>query len=559
MTDLQLHITSVLGLLLGVSLIAGLLAESLHLPKVTAYLIVGIVLGPQVYDIIPHNHVDAFKPMLKLAMSLVLFNLGTQFVFKKIRTILGRTLFLAGGEFLGTILLVTGGLLLFQVKFDMAILLACLALATAPATTVLVLKELQSEGPVTNKAGILVALNNFGSVVSFEVAFLIIQAVAGTLEGSMFSEAGKIVLQIGGSILLGGLAGLTLSYSCGLLRKSRWLVLLVAVSTFLLGICLSFDVPYLLTFLAMGATVANTSDSADTIREELDHITGLLCVLFFAVHGAELELDSFVSAGLIGAIYIISRMAGKYFGVFIAAKLTRQTPEVKRWLGATMMAQAGAAISLAAIAVERNPTLGEPIQTVILGSVVIFELIGPLMIRQALLRAGEVPISQAISHTSNTPQGQLIKLADRLSMLYQRKRSSDVPPQEVQVASLMRKQPGILESAVFADVLSHIEHSHDNTYPVVDPKSILVGVIRYPHLSNVMFEHNVNDLVCAEDLATPARSLLHPDDTLEAAFDMFQKEKDDCIPVVEREEPQQLVGVIRRSDVTRAMIRQRNS
>ena len=210
----------------------------------------------------------------------------------------------------------------------------------------------------------------------------------------------------------------------------------------------------------------------------------------------------------------------------------------------------------ATIAVHRDPELGKPIQDIILGSVVVFEIIGPLFIRQSLLRTGEVPLSQAIRHTSSTPLDQLRSLTDRFRSALSKSAPATSTDSNVKVSDLLRKSKGLSQSANFETIISYIEHSHDNTYPVVDEHMQVVGVIRYPLLSNVMFDNTVTQLVRAEDLATEIEALLYPDEPATNAFELFQAETDDCIPVVTREEPHELLGVVRRSDVMHALITQ---
>ncbi|MCA9123383.1 MAG: cation:proton antiporter [Planctomycetaceae bacterium] len=556
MVEFDLHIASTLGLLLGVCLAAGVFADVLHLPKVTAYLLVGLLVGPSVLDWIPEGHVDLFEPVLKLAMAVVLFNLGCEFTFTKVRRVAAHCLALSAAEIAITCGLVTIGLWMFGCTGSMALLLGCLAVATAPATTILVLKEFRSEGPVTESTGFLVAMNNFACIVLFEMGFLTIQLVQGKLHVPIEQQLGILLQSIAGSMALGVAGGLVVSYGCGLLNMKRWLVLLVATTTFLLGVCETFDIPYMLTFLVMGVTVANTSEMKSKIVDELDHLSGLLAVLFFAAHGTELDVHAFIEVGMIGAVYIICRIAGKWVGVYAAARATRQPLEVRHWLGSCLFAQAGAAIALATIAVHRDPVLGKPIQDIILGSVVVFEIVGPLFIRQSLIRTGEVPLAQAIRHTSSTPLGQVRALADRFRTALHKSAPATTANTSVKVSDLLRKSKGLNQSASFDAIIAHIEHSHDNTYPVVDDRMQVVGVIRYPLLSNVMFDNSVTQLVRAEDLATETDALLHPDQPATDAFELFQAETDDCIPVVTREEPHELLGVVRRSDVMHALITQ---
>jgi Kef-type K+ transport system membrane component KefB len=555
MVEFDLHIASTLGLLLGVCLAAGVFADLLHLPKVTAYLLVGLFIGPSFLDVIPEGHVEVFEPVLKLAMAVVLFNLGCEFTFKKVRHIAARCLTLSASEIVTTCVLVTSGLLLVGCSASTALLLGCLAVATAPATTILVLKEFRSEGPVTESTGFLVAMNNFACIVMFELAFLAIHLVQGKLQIPLTDQLSLLLQDIAGSMALGAAGGLIVSYGCGLMKMKRWLVLLVATTTFLLGVCETFRIPYMLTFLVMGVTVANTSDSKGKIVDELDHLTGLLAVLFFAVHGTELDVNAFIAAGKIGVVYIFCRFAGKWLGVFVAARATRQPLEIRDWLGSCLFAQAGAAIALSTIAVHRDPELGKPIQAVILGSVVVFEIIGPLFIRQSLLRTGEVPLAQAIRHTTNTPLEQVRSLVDRFLSAVGRSATPDSGT-TVKITDLLRKTSGIHQSEDFESVIAHIERSHDNTYPVVNDRMKVVGVIRYTLLSNVMFDDTVTQLIRAEDLATACDNVLHPDDPATQAFELFQAETDDCIPVVTSDESHELLGVVRRSDVMHALITQ---
>ena len=186
-----------LGLLLAAALLAGMLAERLRLPKVTAYLMVGLLLGPYAMDslptavteflpefllnlkTIPERHLVFLDPLAKLAMALVLFNMGCSFSLQHIRSHWKSIVRLSAGELILTMLLVSIGLRFLGQSWELAVLFGVLALATAPATTVLVLKESQSEGPVTRYANTLVALNNIVAILLFEVLLVAILAMEG--------------------------------------------------------------------------------------------------------------------------------------------------------------------------------------------------------------------------------------------------------------------------------------------------------------------------------------------------------------------------------------------
>ena len=319
------HIAITLGWLLGTCLLAGLVADRFHFPKVTAYLLVGLIAGPSVLNWLPTDHIHAFDTATKLAMALVLFNLGCHFPLTHIRRVLRRSLILSFGELSATFLLVILSLLAIGQSWGVAVVLAALALATAPATTILVLKESASQGPVTEHANTLVALNNLAAIIVFEIVVLSFRGTADELAASLSTEVGLLFRDVFGSLLLGMLAGLGVSFGCGLLSTSRWLVLLIAATTVVLGCCEVWDMPYMLSFLAMGVMVVNSSDISTKIVAELDRLTGLLCVIFFCIHGAELDLQAFVAAGLVGATYMASRTAGKCVGIATCGSGHRRT------------------------------------------------------------------------------------------------------------------------------------------------------------------------------------------------------------------------------------------
>jgi Kef-type K+ transport system membrane component KefB len=545
-----------LGVLLMAALFLGKVALLLRLPRVTAYLFVGVLFGPSLLNWVPKQHVIFLEPLTELAVALVLFNLGCQFPGTRIRRIFGRVMRLSLGELAATFLAVSLGLWLLSQPWEVAILLGILALATAPATTVLVLKETESEGTITEYAQALVAINNLVAILAFEMVFLALDLArdAPGLPGT--AKLGDFARDLAGSIGLGAAAGCIVSYCYRLVGQKHRLVFLVAITATLLGLCETLGGFYMLAFLAMGFVAANTCDYTRQIVGELDRLTGLLCVVFFATSGMELELGALLGAGLIGAGYIVLRCAGKYFGIRLAADRKHEPPVVRRWLGVTLISQAGAAIALSAIAAQRDPELGRYLQTIILGTVPFFEFAGPILIRQAVLRAGEVPLAYAIPHVGADLVDQLrIVWNHAVSALgfdpWRRWSNADLIVQQI-----MRKNIHLLlDSFTFDEVLAFIEHSRDNTYPVINANREVVGVIRYRELSQALADRSLGPLVRAADLATATGKVLYEDDTVQQARKLFHSSKDDCLPVVAREEPHQLLGIVRRRDVLRLLIR----
>ena len=578
----------VLGLLLLAALAAGRIAGVLHLPRVTAYLFVGILLGsplmarlgspgpvgaiaqaetPSQNDA---SHREPFEPLTKLAISLVLFNLGCQFPLARARKILRRVLRLSAGEMTVTFALVLVGLIALGQSWQGALLLAALALATAPATTILVLKETEAEGPLTEYTNSLVAINNLVAIVLFEVLFLGLDFLSGGFSGYtgtafqlLGTELGSLVYDLAGSALIGVVGGLLISLSFTMVPAGRRLVLLLAVLILGLAVCELVGMPYLLTFLAMGVTVANTSDQTRPILTELDALTGVFCVVFFVAHGAELDLTKLGDAKLVGVGYILFRFAGKYLGARYAAKKGHEKPEIQRWLGATLTAQAGAAIALSSIAVARTEAAGgelyeicKEVQIVILGTVVVFEIVGPILIRQAVLRAGEMPLAQAIHHPTTGLFDQLRTVSNRIMLAVGRNPHKGRSAEDLTIGDLMRQNPvSVPQTATFDELVDRIENSRDNVYFVVADTGELVGLIRYRELSSVLFDPALGSLVRAADVMTMASRMLHPEEPAIKAFDIFELSKDDCLPIVTTEEPHRLIGTLRRRDVLRLLIR----
>ncbi|GIW99527.1 MAG: sodium/hydrogen exchanger [Pirellulaceae bacterium] len=544
-----------LGILLIASLFGGILADLLRIPRVTAYLLAGVVVGPSVGGLVSYEHMHHLIPLTKLAMALVLLELGTHFPLAQLRPILRHATWLSSGELLLTFIFVGLGIFLAGYGVATVVLLGALALATAPATTVLVLKESNSEGPVTELAGVLVALNNVAAIVAFELFFLIARFFSGVLSEHPSVELYRVAMDLGGATALGAVAGLWLSYGSGLLNQRRWLVLVLALSILLLGFCETWNLPYMLAFLVAGIVLVNTSDVADDLMKEHEKIAGLLVVVFFAVHGAELQLSSFVAAGSLGLLYIATRSAGKILGIRAASWFHREAPTVQRYLGPCLLAQAGAAIALASTCVERWPEVGERIQVVILGTVVFFEIAGPILIRWSVLRAGEVPLAQAISHRTETAASQAAKMWQRLREALGLSPHKNLEISKLRVADLIRKNvPAVPQSADFEAVVDVMRSSHDNTYVVVDEEKRIVGIIRYELLSDTFFDRQVDDLVRAEDLAVPPPAALALSEPLSVAVEAFRRTRDDILPVVTDDVPAKFIGVLRRSDLMQFLL-----
>lgn len=544
-------LTLSLGILFAAGMVAVMLANWLEVPRVTLYVVVGLLVGPSLLDWIPGAHLEELDPVLKLALAMVLLEIGGRFTFTSLRRIIRAAVPLSGGELTCTFVLVAVGLWAIGEDLEVAILLGGLALATAPATTIVVLRDYDSEGPVTALTYALVALNNLVAIVAFELLFVLVSLLAKPA-GDVGTRLWWLATDLVGSTAAGIVAGMAASLIAARLTERQRPLALLAVITLALGLCEWFHIPYLLTFLAMGVTLANASSLMPDLLRGLDPITGLLYVVFFVAAGAELDIRALWAAGAAGAVYILMRCTGKYIGVRMMARVRREPQEVQQWLGLTLIAQAGAAIGLVHVAAERAPELGGHLQTIIVGTVIFFEVAGPILTRMAVVRAGEVPVAHLARPNRLSWREAGLALLGGIRRAFGGDPWAGRPREELRVRDLMRQNVrAIAQTDDFLKILEFIERSRHHVYPVVGAAGDLVGVIRYRDIRSTLFNPELAALVRAEDLCHPARWTLHPDQSIDDALAVVEKTSDDVIPVVAGAADRTLIGLIERRDIVR--------
>ncbi|WP_166829976.1 cation:proton antiporter domain-containing protein [Thalassoroseus pseudoceratinae] len=545
-------LTISLGILLTAGLIGGVIAGWIGTPRVTLFIVMGLLLGPSALDWIPHEHLHELEPVLNLALAIVLMQIGSRFTLVSFRRIMKAAVPLSLGEIVCTFGLVALGTYLIGESPEAALLLGGLALATAPATTIVVLQDYDSDGPVTAYTYLLVALNNFVAIVAFEVLFVAANMIGGRGNVDMGSRLQWLAIDLVGSVTLGTVAGIVVSLAETRVAERKRNLAVFAAALLLLGLCEKTGMPYLLAFLAMGVSLANTSPRAKEIVAGLSPISSLLYVLFFVSAGAELNLMALKAVGAIGATYIVMRCLGKYLGVRAVAWMRGEPQSVQNWLGATLIAQAGAAIGLVQVAAARDPELGDHLKTIVVGTVVFFEVVGPLLTRWAIVRAGEVPVAHLVHPDRPSWRESMTNLIRHFRRSLGQDPLAKRQQGELKVHDLMRQNvKSIPSSADFLQVLDFIEHSRDLVYPVVNNDCDVVGTIRYRDIRSNLFDPAVASLVRAEDLCIPPRSQLLPEQSIDDALRAFEKNPDGVILVVASVDVPTLVGLIERRDVVR--------
>ena len=408
--------TASIFLSLSVALLVGLLlsrlAKKVQLPAVTAYLVAGVLIGPFVLGRIgipgigiTGEQIEGFGLISDLALGFIAFSMGSEFRISQLKRIGKQATFVGVFQALFTTVIVDAALIILHLiipdKFSLqsAIVLGSVATATAPAATLMVVKQYKAKGPVTDILLPVVALDDAVGLVVFAVSFGIARSL-GTGTVNVTSVILEPVLEVILSLFLGFVMGLLFTL-CEKYFHSRSKRMAVSVTFVMMTVAISsmnFEIgsvhigfSSLLACMMLGTVFCNICEVSEELMERADRWTTPVLILFFVISGAELELSVFadIMVVLIGAIYIISRSLGKYFGAGISARLSKCNPNVVKYLGITLLPQAGVALGMAIKAIELGPE-GAIVRNITLFAVLVYEIIGPLLTKVALTKAGDI-------------------------------------------------------------------------------------------------------------------------------------------------------------------------
>jgi Kef-type K+ transport system membrane component KefB len=386
---------SSLGLILLLALAAGHLVKFVRIPEVTGYIVAGIVLGPSMLGWVSTRNLAALEILSEVALGLILFSVGTVFELSRFRRVGRQVLQLTLYESALAALLVTVGMLLLGLSWQAALLLGAIAVATAPASTLMVIREVDSEGPLTDSVLAIIALNNIYCIVAYSLAAAAID-LSSSLGGSagllntLYQALYPLVWQLFGSVALGYLVGLLLArWSSTITETGETLILLGGSILFCVGVARVLDLSPLIASMAVGATMVNLSRRSQPLFETLSEADPPFYAIFFVLAGADLDVSRVGSLGLAGTVYLLGRALGKFLGAQIGARRLGMAASVQSYLGLTLLAQAGLAVGLTISAARRFPEIAPEVNTIILASVALYEMFGPISTRWALMRSGE--------------------------------------------------------------------------------------------------------------------------------------------------------------------------
>ena len=412
--------TATVFLSLSIALLSGLLlsrlAKLVHLPAVTAYLIAGILIGPFLLGRLgidglgfhSLHQVESFSILCDLALGFIAFAIGNEFRMSQLKQIGKQATVIGILQAVVTTLLVDAVLIALHfampeiLPLPVAIVLGAIAAATAPAATLMVVKQYKAKGPVTTILLPIVALDDAVGLVLFAISFGVAKSIgAGNI--NLLSVVLEPIIEVVLSLLLGLVMGVLFNYmerffhsrSKRLAVSVGFVMITVAISslTFTVGgIHVAFS--SLLACMMLGTVFCNVCDFSEELMDRVDRWTAPLFILFFVISGAELNLDVFSNwtIVLIGVVYIITRSIGKCTGAFTSSKMMKCDSNIVKYLGITLLPQAGVALGMAGKAASATTGIagGDLILNITLFAILIYEIVGPFLTKVALTKAGEI-------------------------------------------------------------------------------------------------------------------------------------------------------------------------
>lgn len=405
------NIALVIGIIIIAGLLGGVVMRKLKFPRVTGYIVVGILLSPSVLgslglDFLSKATVDSMDIITNVALGIIAYAIGSSLRIESLRK-LGRSIaWITPFQSLGTWLIVTlvlaflsplvlviPGATFFQFYFPMAFIIGAIASATAPALTLAIIHELRARGPLTTTLLAVVALDDAIAVIAFAIAVGVAQPLVSGVGGASFYQMLTVpFLHILESVGIGAAFGFAL-INIAKLVKTRKLVLVVVLGVIVacIGVTNLLGVSLIMANMVVGFVVANRGrkDEPFPVTESIEDV---VFTVFFVLAGMHFDLGVMKTAGILAVSLFAIRFAGKYYGARIGAKIAHAPEAVKKYIGFTLLPQAGVAIGLALLAKSAFPdfpVLGDVLLNVVLASVIISEITSPPLVKYGILKAGE--------------------------------------------------------------------------------------------------------------------------------------------------------------------------
>lgn len=381
-----------IGVVLVVGLVGGKIARLLKLPNVSGYLVAGLFLGPSFFKYVSAQDIDSLAVISEVALAIIAFSIGSEFIIKDMlklgKSIVVITLF----EVIGAILVVFSLMyFVFGQPFAFSIVIASMSAATAPAATLLVIRQYRAQGPLTRTILPVVALDDVFGIMAFGIAMSLARLSVGSTDNSFLQMLVQPLIEIVGSLGLGAVLGLALALAA---KKAGDHDELQGVSLAAIAIATGFSkvlgLSPLLTNIVMGTVLVNVMRHSTRVFSSVNDFVSPVYILFFTLAGASLDLGILMTVGIMGIGYIFARAAGKMIGATVGARMVKAEESVTKYLGLALLPQGGISIGLSVLVRQLLPQHAVAITAIIMFSVLIYEVSGPIFAKIAIQKAGEI-------------------------------------------------------------------------------------------------------------------------------------------------------------------------
>ncbi|MFQ5453359.1 MAG: cation:proton antiporter [Candidatus Zixiibacteriota bacterium] len=516
------------GIVIFLGTSAGKVFQKLKIPQVVGYIVVGVLLGESVFGILKQSTIETFTPIINVALGLIGFRIGAELkgeVFKKYGRSIYTILFSEGLlAFFVVTLLVT----LITKKFYLGLLLGAIASATAPAATTDVLWEYKTRGPLTSTILAIVALDDALSLIIYGFASVFAKAMMSGADFTLAHGIGVPLLELSKSCILGGCIGYGLSKLLDYIKdKERMFTFSIAAVILTVGLAVLFKLDFILSAMVLGMVFANRSPQVSrNIFESIEKFSPPIFILFFVLVGARLQARLFLnlSIALLAIFYLIGRTSGKMLGAWFGGFISKAKKNVTKYLGLCLFSQAGVAIGLAMVVYHNFSLLGPEgreigllVLNIITATTFVVQLIGPPCVKLAVTKADEL--------WRNVTREDIIE--------------------NLKVSDVMRKDFSLIrENASLDKVMEIVKEGESYHFPVVDHQNELSGVISLGGLRSAFMEQQLNPIILAKDVAGPVGRVLYQSQSLEEAFEIFNRREVDYLPVVKNGKSKEVVGIL---------------
>jgi Kef-type K+ transport system membrane component KefB len=421
-----------IGLAVVAAFGVGRILRMMGSPQVVGYIIAGLLLGPSLLNLIPGELNGSLTFISEVALGLIGFDIGGHLRFDELKKVGKSIVPIVIFEAFGAFALVGLGVYALTGSLPAALIFGSLASATAPAATVEVLCEYKAKGPLTTTLRTVLGIDDAIALLLFSVAAVFAESLMG---GSVISVSEMLFLpfyEIGGSLLVGALFGVVLNRLMKRFLESPdehdSIVLPIGAVFVCAGLAMPLGLSLILTTMTMGFVVVNLNqENGRYIRSTIERVGPIIYVLFFALAGARLHIHEFLTMGALGVVYILLRSTGKFAGAWFGGTLGKADPVIRNNLGLALLTQGGVAIGLALDSAARfgqygaeGQALGALVITVITATTVVVEIFGPIGVKVAITRAGEVcPDEESVQQPHSYPLPRWRRAFGKRAIQYQ--------------------------------------------------------------------------------------------------------------------------------------------